>query len=161
MHAHGGCFEPTRTIEAVYPVGFRHVLHAHLGTWLGRVDEFSIAHVNAYVAESSFHRVEEDEVARLEISRVNLRRRGRLLLCAAGQHHSNRLFCNCADKTAAIEPGFHRIATPAVGHTEKTDGVRNQFCCAADSVLTHLLDLDDEPLIGKKPVKVIAGGCRC
>ena len=91
------------------------------------MDEFAITHINADMAESAAHGVEEHQVTGLEVAAVNL-------LCGVGlfsrdawQHLAHGLGVDCANKAAAIEAGFSAGAAKAIGHAKEAHGRHHQI----------------------------------
>ena len=82
-----------RAGEALRPVARSHAFDAHLAAGARRVDELAVADVDADVREGALQRVEEHQVARLQLVALDRRSRRavRLLVDAARQHEAQAL----------------------------------------------------------------------
>jgi len=107
------------TVESLLPIGFAHVIYPYRFARSGSVDEFAVTHINAHVAEGSFHGVEENQVAWLELIAIDFFSDLGLFLSSSRQYQAYRLFIHVAHKAAAIKAFFFAGTAPFVGHTQK------------------------------------------
>jgi hypothetical protein len=70
------------------------------------MNEFAIAYVNAHMAEGASHGVEENQVARVQITAFNFFSGFGLLIRTPGQQTTHRSFVDVTHKTAAIKTRF-------------------------------------------------------
>lgn len=119
-------FYTASAIESFLPVGRAHVVDLHRFSCPRGMDEFAFAHIDADVAESTFHRVEEHQVARLEFIGVNGFGDFGLLGSPVRQQFAEGLFVEVAYKTAAVKTGVLAGAAPAVRHAQKPHGLAQQ-----------------------------------
>ena len=150
-------FDAARTREAAIPVGLTHVVYAHLFAWFRGVDELVVTHVDAHVAESLPHGVEEHQVAGLQILFVDFLSGGGLLTGATGQHLAHGLFEHGADKAAAIEAGVSIGASTAVGHAQECHGIDHQVGGTVAYRLTHLVHMRDDTALGQIALNIVCG----
>lgn len=118
---------PSSTIESLLPIGFAHVIHPHGFTRSGRVNEFTVTHINTDMAEGSFQGVEKNQVAGLELTATDFFSDFGLFLCSSGQNQAHRLFIHVAHKAAAIKAFFFAGTALLVGHSQKPHGLNDQF----------------------------------
>ena len=53
---------PSGAVESLLPIGLAHVVYPHGLTWPRGMDEFAVTHINAHMAEGSFHGIEENQI---------------------------------------------------------------------------------------------------
>jgi hypothetical protein len=121
------------------------------------VDELTFADIDADMAESAAHGVEEHEVAGLELAGVDLLGGGGLLFGAAREHVTDRLVVHGADEAAAIETRFGGVAATAIGDAQETDGGHHQVGCALCDGLANLLELPDDAFVGQHSCQLVIG----
>jgi hypothetical protein len=105
--------DPTCTVESIAPVSVAEPgYHDRAGTAARGMHETVIAQINADVRERVVEGVEENQVARLEISPIERLRGFTDRPAVARQPDSGDLLEDVIDKAAAVEPGVGRVAPP-------------------------------------------------
>ena len=105
------------TIETFLPIGLSHVVHSDRLSRTGRMNELTVADIDAYMAEGALHGVEKHQVAWFELASIDFFCDFGLVLSPAGQNQANGLFKHVANKATAIKSFFFRNAATFVGHT--------------------------------------------
>ncbi len=120
------------------PIGDVDVLDAHRLAGARRMDELAVAQVDAHVREGAAHRVEEHEVARLQVLLVDLGEFGRvgLLVGAHRQHAAKTVLEDVAREARAVEAGFGGLAAQLVAHAQEVHRGVDQ----ARGAVAHLRD---------------------
>ena len=80
--------------------------------------ELVVADIDADVRERAAHRIEEHQIARLQVAHANLLAHPAHFLGAARQRHTERVLEHVAHEAAAIEPRIRRVAAPTVAHAD-------------------------------------------
>jgi hypothetical protein len=87
------------------------------------MDKFAFTHINANMAEGAAHRVEENQIAGLQVGSVYFFGRGCLLAGPTGQDQTGGLLKNRTDKAAAIKTTIGVCAPALVGDTKESHGI--------------------------------------
>ena len=114
-------------VVAFDPVALAHVLDANFRARARCVHEAVVAEIDADVREGAAHRVEEDEVARLEFLLVDHVADFALLLGRARQKHAERVLENELNEPAAIESTVGIGAAAAVLDTGQFQTFEDQI----------------------------------
>lgn len=127
---------PAGAIEVAYPVVVIKIIDAHFFSATRGVDELIVAQINADVRKGAAHRVEEDQVAGLQIifdNRLPFLAHG---LGGAWQRQTEAHPENMGDEAGTIKTQARVAATPLIRHAEQVGGLIKDILhrgrCAVD-----------------------------
>ena len=122
--------QAARAVETLFPVAFLHVGNFHLAAAAGRVHEALVADIDADMGIGAPARVEEYEVAGLQIGLVDFRADLAHGLRIARQHESRDLLEDMTDETAAVEPALRIGTAPFVVDADEGERLHGDFARA-------------------------------
>ena len=110
--------------------------------------ELVVTNIDADVGERPAHRIEEHEIARLQLaSREPSRRHGSSSSARRGERHAERVLEHVTHEATAIQAGIRRVAAPAIAHADHVERADDHvaFACSAgeEGIRVPLLDVAD------------------
>src|SRR5665647_919570 len=146
-----------RTIKTAIPIRHFHIFYPHFGARFGGVNEFALTDVDADVAESVAHGVEEHQVAGPQVSLFDLLGGGGLLLGSARQNQADRLLEHSLDESTTVKTAFDSVAAAPIGHAQKAHGGDDQLRGGSADRAPDLVNSRQKPFVGQQLIKVVVG----